>query len=102
MAHFYLSFATDAGFRGATVVEAVSEQDAVLVATAMGRNPGGEVMIVEVPDEAMGAPDTKVLLTKLVGEEEMLAMGGKKRKDHPEMNEVLDSYATKICEACNS
>lgn len=70
-----------------TVVEAQDEEDAVRVATEMGRNPGGEIMIIEVPKAAMDEPDVQVLLTKLVGEEEALAMGGKKRADGPEVRE---------------
>jgi hypothetical protein len=57
MPEYWLSFATDEGFRGYTVVEAVDEAGAVARANELGRNPGGEIAILEIPSQAANEPD---------------------------------------------
>jgi hypothetical protein len=42
---WWLSFASDKGFLGACVVPAPNMPTAITVATIMGINPGGEVMV---------------------------------------------------------
>lgn len=49
---FWLSFADDNGFRGAALVQGASLGDAVRRATALGINPGGEVLGPEYPPDA--------------------------------------------------
>jgi hypothetical protein len=61
---FYLSFADDEGFRGACVVEALDELDAVLVAHEHGINPGGEVMLLPTPGNVPGPLPTYRLLSR--------------------------------------
>lgn len=46
MGWFYLSFASRDQFLGACVVEAASAQEAPLIASARGINPGGQVLIL--------------------------------------------------------
>lgn len=105
MARWYISFATSidmGGFRGATVVEADDEKGALAVATLRGLNPGGEAAILFVPPEAYGEPDMAVMLNRLVGKEEMLAMGAKRHGDLPqEMQSRFDHEATFVCSCCN-
>jgi hypothetical protein len=103
MTYFYISFATKAGFRGATVVEAADSKSALTVATLRGLNPGGEAAILEVPPESESAPDLHAMKNRLVGEEEMLAMGGRKGRDLPqEINEAWDHEISVVCELCNA
>jgi hypothetical protein len=62
---FYLSYADDKGFRGVVYVEAHGPASAAMRANAYNLSPGGEVFIVEVPDDKL--PDYKYwnrLLTK--------------------------------------
>lgn len=103
MTYFYISFATDAGFRGATVVQANDDADALAVATAKGLNPGGEAAIIEVPPEAESEPDMQAMIDRLVGKEEMLAQGGKRHGDCSEdIQDAFDAAATKVCAGCNT
>jgi hypothetical protein len=46
---FYISFAGEGGFRGACVVEAYGPVTATRVASALGINPGGQALVLEVP-----------------------------------------------------
>jgi hypothetical protein len=48
----YLSFADDerGGFLGAAVIEARGMLDALTTANALGINPGGEVLTIDMPD----------------------------------------------------
>lgn len=63
MAWYYLSFAGEEGFRGACIVEAIESMNAVAVATRLGINPGGEVVIVKAPAGPCPLPVNR-LLTK--------------------------------------
>lgn len=50
---WYLSFATDDGFRGAFIVEAIDILSAVGRVNQLGQNPGGQVMGVPLPEEEL-------------------------------------------------
>lgn len=79
MARWYISFArskAEGGFIGATVVEASSAESALTVATLCDLNPGGEVAILMVPPEHYNAPNVLSMLNRLVGREEVIALGG--------------------------
>lgn len=52
-AWFYLSFATDEGFRGGCVVRGDDVAEATKEAWRQGCNPGGEVLGAQVPDDLM-------------------------------------------------
>lgn len=78
---FYISFATDTEFLGATVLESYNEADALAEATQHGLNPGGQAAILELPYEALLAPDIKIMQGRLVGKEEMKANGAISHKD---------------------
>lgn len=98
---WYLSFATDAlGFIGATVVEAEDQAHALSVASHRGLNPGGEVAIWgPIPTDT---PEAKMMLNRLVGEEELCAGGAKKIKDlDDDTADLAQSSATSICADCN-
>jgi len=102
MSYFYLSFATDAGFLGATVVEARDAEDAIAVATALGLNPGGEAAIFEVPPEALDEPDLKALIGRLASREEMIAQGGQRLGDLPgDIQDDIRAVAARVCADCN-
>ena len=102
MTHWYISFATDEGFRGATVVEAVDAIEAVNVATSRGLNPGGEAAVLEVPPAAEGAPDLHAMKNRLVGKKEMLAMGARRVADCAEEIQARFNIESEIvCDLCN-
>lgn len=75
---YYLSFATADRFLGATVVEADDAIGAVARAHELKINPGGEVMIIEVPKDLEARPDVALLRDRLADEAEMRSRGGKK------------------------
>jgi hypothetical protein len=50
---FWLSYADDNGFRGAIIIDAESDLDAVARTHRLGISPGGQVMMVRVPVETM-------------------------------------------------
>jgi hypothetical protein len=101
---FYISFATDAGFRGATVVEAANEANAVIVASRLGLNPGGEAAVLAIPADA-GARELAEILSyknRLVGKDELVANGARKLRDLPgNMQAAIADAATVVCEDCN-
>ncbi len=99
-AKWYISFVGDDGFRGATVVEASSPEDALAAATERGLNPGGEAAIVPVPVPT--PPDALRYLNRLVGKDELIADGGARHGDLPEEKRALfDHLVTKVCADCN-
>jgi hypothetical protein len=101
MSLWYLSFASDDhGFLGATVVEADDAEAAVGRATRIGLNPGGEVAIVPVPQEA--EPEARKLLNRLASEAELRGEhGGKKVKEMSEEERAEFGLTTVVCESCN-
>lgn len=102
MPRFYISFATDAGFLGATVVRGENPEDALKNATAVGLNPGGEAAIVEVPPDAEYEPDMVAMIDRLVHCDEMLAMGAKRVVDcDPKIQARFNAEAEKVCQECN-
>lgn len=64
MAWFYLSFASADNFLGACVVEARDAKTAVVVASACGLNPGGEIVVLQSPDGTPGPHPTYRLLSR--------------------------------------
>ncbi len=64
MPWFYLSFANATEFLGACVVEAVDPAYAPIVAHARGCNPGGEVLILQTPEDGPGPYEPYKLLTR--------------------------------------
>ena len=97
MSWFYISFATDEEFLGATVVEGGDAQDAFFEATLKGLNPGGEAAILEIPLAAQQEPDFHFMKNKLCSKEQILGSGGKPiRELNSEQREVFDTKATRI------
>jgi hypothetical protein len=98
----YISFATDVGFLGGTVVEAMNAADAIAEATRLSLNPGGQAAIIQVPLEAEDYPDIKRMRNRLCGREEMLSNGGKRFGDIPEATQDTPAAGvTIVCEQCN-
>jgi hypothetical protein len=102
MTYFYISFATDEGFRGGTVVQADDAKGAVMEATTRGLNPGGEAAIMEVPPEAEFEPDILAMVNKLLGRDEIEQQGGQRLGDLSEdMQEAVQGAAGFVCDDCN-
>jgi hypothetical protein len=78
---FYISFATETNFLGATVVEADSSTCAMIRASMLNLNPGGQAAIIAIPDKLSDAPDIAPLLNKLLNKEEMIALGAQRHAD---------------------
>lgn len=96
MGLWYISFADEDGFRGATVVEAFSSQAALAVASERGLNPGGQAGILPVPEPM--PPLALSYLNRLVGEDELIRNGAKKHQDlPPERQNWFDRNADYIC-----
>jgi hypothetical protein len=89
---WYLSFIDANGLLGATVVEATDATSALAVATETGRNPGGEAMVLPVPENEYDAPDIAVLRTRLCDENTMLQLGA---KYHDRVSRELRAMLTK-------
>lgn len=102
MTLWYISFATDEGFRGGTVVEADNSEHALIVATNRGLNPGGEAAIIKVSPNEEHAPDIQAMMNRLASAEELLAMGGKKHEDCPDhIQDAFERHADVVCEKHN-
>lgn len=75
MTFYYISFAGEEGFRGATVV---AERDNLRKTWRLGLNPGGEAAILELPEEAESNPEVMEevarMLNRLVPKGEILAL----------------------------
>jgi len=99
MKHWYISFATPERFLGGTVVAAVDAAAALAEATKLGRNPGGEAAILPVPPDALAGPDCQAMLNRLLGEDELLALGAAKRQDcEEEVRALFDWLAHTVCQ----
>lgn len=102
MTYWYISFATDEGFRGATVVKARNAEGALAEATRRKLNPGGEAAILKVPKKAEVEPDMQAMINRLLGREEMLVQGGKRHGDcSEEFKEAFESAVDVVCADCN-
>ena len=77
---WWLSFAGTEGFRGACVVGGVHDiVSAVRVAHALGINPGGEVLAVEIPERGLGTVEDGEI-ERLLTKQEAEAIGAR----HPD------------------
>lgn len=102
MTYWYISFATDRGFRGATVVEALDAKKALKMANRRGLNPGGEAAILEVPKEDERDASFLPMINRLVGRDEMLTLGHKRIGDLPvEVQASFEETAAFVCQDCN-
>lgn len=101
---FYISFATDDGFLGATVVSAINEEEALAKTTRLGLNPGGEAAIVAVPPSmpSEGIAEMLTYENRLVGKAELFSNGAERVGDMtPEHRHALREKTTFVCETCN-
>jgi len=73
---YYLSFAGDEGFRGVCLVRAKDSIDAVRVAHRLGINPGGQVMMVLVPQENYDRAPKKLPFNRLMDKATLIELGG--------------------------
>jgi hypothetical protein len=101
---FYISFATDEGFFGATVVAGEDEIDAIATATILRLNPGGEAAVLEVPDDLTREDRVEMLSyrNRLVSKEELVRHGAKRLTDlSNEMQGAYEEACTVVCKECN-
>ena len=61
---WYLSFVGEKGFLGACVVEGESEEEALLLSHRLKINPGGEVLLIPVPEKARDLFPLNKLMSK--------------------------------------
>lgn len=81
MPMYYLSFATPDRSLGATVVAADDEYEAIQKSHRLKINPGGEVLIIELPEELETEPEIIACLNKLMTREECEQLGAKRLAD---------------------
>jgi hypothetical protein len=81
MPMYYLSFAAPDRSLGATVVAADDEYEAIRKTHRLKINPGGEVMMVELPEELETEPEIVACLNRLVSREECEKLGAKRIAD---------------------
>lgn len=101
MTLFYLSFASERAFLGATVVEAADAEAAVAEASRRGLNPGGEIAVLAVPPDAEDERDVLALRNRLLNERAMLALGGSKIAGRSPADRAFARAAELVCEDCN-
>lgn len=102
MPYFYISFATDEGCRGATVVYAGTPEEAIAETNRRSINPGGEAAILELQDE-IKAPEVLAMMNRLVSVEELVAGGSEKLSDLPEeTRNGIEDHAVAVCNECNT
>lgn len=98
-AHFwYISFADEHSFRGAVVVHARGIEDAVARAWALGINPGGEALGLQLP-HSVGVPADAInrLLSK--GDIDRLIGPGKTIGEYAEGDDAEAARARAILES---
>lgn len=103
MPFYYLSFC-DPGlpkgtqFLGATVVEAVDEYATPAAAHALGRNPGGEIAIVQLPFSSREeSPEQgRKYFDRFIPREEVLA------EEHAAIDDDEDMTQAIVCGHCNT
>lgn len=94
---FYISFATEIGFLGATVLESYDEKSVLIEANKHGLNPGGQAAIVELPYKALEASDIRIMQGKLMTKQQMLEIGAVMHGDlDDDMKNKFESIAVVI------
>lgn len=105
MPDFYISFATDEAFLGATVVSAPAPELAVRVATMLGLNPGGQAAVLPAfhPEMSQNSRDELASYKgRLVGADELMGNGARKLGEmSDDVQQGFASVATMVCEDCN-
>lgn len=91
---FYISFATDTEFLGATVLESYDENSVLLEATKHSLNPGGQAAILELPYRALEADDIRAMQGKLMSKQQMADLGAIRHADlNDDMQEKFERAA---------
>jgi hypothetical protein len=106
MTFFYISFAGEEGFRGATVVAERNIERALRKTWRLGINPSGEAAILTLPEECENDPETMEeitrMLNRLVPKDELIAHGATRHADLPqELKERFEEAAAIVCSCCN-
>lgn len=92
----YFSFADDAGFNGAVVMEGPDAREAFAKLAALGLNPGGEVLICLIPPG-------EIPRAQLLSLDDLRLLGhGQTLGDlTPEEQAQVNEHAVMICGECN-
>lgn len=104
MTFFYISFAGEEGFRGATVVAERDVTRALRKTWRLGINPGGEAAIMQVQLSPENERDPEVMetitrmLNRLCSREELFAHGADRLADLPE---EVSERAAFVCDRHN-
>lgn len=100
---WYISFATQSAFLGATIVEADSADDALAKTRRLGINPGGEAAIMALSASANEHPMTRFMMNRLCSKAEIESYGPIVRTGDmtDEQREVFERAATIACDDCN-
>ena len=102
MSDYWISFATDGACLGVCIVTATSHAAAILIASLLGINPGGEAMISAMPDTEIARNEAaRYGRNRLITTAELKSGGAKKIKDLPQ--ETQDKLQSRVaaCEFCN-
>ncbi len=102
MPFYYLSFCDTklpkgTQFLGATVVEAENEYGVAGAARALGRNPGGEIAMVELPFSSRDeAPEQgRKYFDRFIPRDEVMA------EEHAPIDNDEDMTQATVCAGCN-
>jgi hypothetical protein len=68
---WYLSYADETGFKGAVVIQAHGPTEAVYLSRHRKLSPGGEVLILQIPDESVPPEECR---NRLLAKEELVAI----------------------------
>jgi hypothetical protein len=100
---WYISFATERAFLGATIVEANTIEDALDETRRLGINPGGEAAMIALSDDAKPHPMTQFMMNRLRSKMEMATFGPLVRSGDmtAEEREAFEGRATFVCNDCN-
>lgn len=94
---FYISFATETEFLGATVLESHNELSVLAEATKHGLNPGGQAAIMEIPYELLDKPDVRQMQGNLLNKEQMMQLGASRLGDLDEETRArVESHSTVV------
>lgn len=104
MRTYWISFVASGIAQGVVIVEAASPREALERVTRLGQNPGGEAMVVEVPDEPDAVEEVGMYpRDELLSPEDLLTAGairvGDAGEHDPEKGPPVQ--VTMVCEPCN-
>lgn len=103
MKTFWISFASDAGFRGVIITEAPSEADAMAKINQLAINPGGEAVFFDMAAVPGGIAETRRFKQDtLISAEELNSLGYRRGSEIAATDyDKAMSHSTVLCQDCN-